>query len=394
MDVFGDDVILNVDDIALLLVRKDRAGHRVGNDRHAERRVRNLDDRETDAVEGDGALLHDEARDRVRRFDDVTDGVPVSYDIRDRAGPVDMPADDMTAEPPVGGKRSLQIDDASRLKRAEIGALQRLRHDLGNLNYTWITKQSGKVGYDYFLEPVIKALNKIGVPARRNRACDIAVGDQKIAGSARKEAGGRVLCHGTFFFETDPRAFEQSEKTALRGVTNIRGHLREDMSSGDALEKLENRTADFAVVPSPVNSRKPFESMSLFRFRDVLIRGTQYAGLKESPISFEEITRHSFICLPEGTTTRRFLDDVFSRAGINISADIELATTDIILPLVENNLGIGFIPEPIARNALASGRVREIPLVEEIPGREILLIRDPGRSVSAAASAFFAFISE
>lgn len=174
----------------------------------------------------------------------------------------------------------------------------------------------------------------------------------------------------------------------------IRLKLMNCMSSGDALEKLENRTADFAVVPSPVNTRKPFESMSLFQFRDVLIRGTQYAGLKESPISFEEITRHSFICLPEGTTTRRFLDDVFSRAGINISADIELATTDIILPLVENNLGIGFIPEPIARNALASGRVREIPLVEEIPGREILLIRDPGRSVSAAASAFFAFIRE
>lgn len=33
--------------------------------------------------------------------------------------------------------------------------------------------------YDRSLRPVIEALNDIGVPARKNRTCDIAIGDQR-----------------------------------------------------------------------------------------------------------------------------------------------------------------------------------------------------------------------
>lgn len=171
------------------------------------------------------------------------------------------------------------INGTPRLERPGVSVTRRMTgggtvyHDLGNLNYTWITKQSGKVGYDYFLEPVIKALNKIGVPARRTRVCDIAVGDQKIAGSARKEAGGRVLCHGTLFFETDPRAFEQSEKTALRGVTNIRGHLREDMS----LERFRERFLK-ALLPAatPRVRLRSEEDAEVRKLRDMKYKSREW----------------------------------------------------------------------------------------------------------------------
>lgn len=40
-------------------------------------------------------------------------------------------------------------------------------HDLGNVNYTYITQADGGVSYDGVLLPVIRALNDIGVPARK-----------------------------------------------------------------------------------------------------------------------------------------------------------------------------------------------------------------------------------
>ena len=64
-------------------------------------------------------------------------------------------------------------------------------HDLGNVNYTYITRQNGPLDYDLCLGPVIEALNDIGVPARKNRTCDIAIGEKKISGSAQRSAGGR-----------------------------------------------------------------------------------------------------------------------------------------------------------------------------------------------------------
>ena len=42
--------------------------------------------------------------------------------------------------------------------------------------------------------------------------------------------------------------------------------------------------------------------------------------------------------------------------------DIEVATADLILPMVEKNLGIGFLPYELAEQALEEGRVFEIPL--------------------------------
>lgn len=124
-------------------------------------------------------------------------------------------------------------------------------HDLGNVNYTLISSQSDLVDYDRYLEPVIRALNAIGVPARKNRTCDIAIGEGKISGSAQKAAGGRVLHHGTLLFETDLTVLDeittgrkndcfQSKGTisAICPVTNIRSHLKEDMTIGEFQERL------------------------------------------------------------------------------------------------------------------------------------------------------------
>ncbi len=46
--------------------------------------------------------------------------------------------------------------------------------------------------------------------------------------------------------------------------------------------------------------------------------------------------------------TRKFLNQYFEKNGLKFEADIELATTDMILPAVRHNLGIGFIPPEFA----------------------------------------------
>ena len=82
-------------------------------------------------------------------------------------------------------------------------------HDLGNVNYTYIVRANGTVDYDAVLSPVIAALNAIGVPARKNQTCDIAIGDLKISGSAQRMIKGRLLHHGTLLFSTDLGVLDQ-----------------------------------------------------------------------------------------------------------------------------------------------------------------------------------------
>ena len=137
-------------------------------------------------------------------------------------------------------------------------------HDLGNVNYTYITQQDGPLDYDRCLKPVIDALNAIGVPARKSRTCDIAIGERKISGSAQRVTGGRVLHHGTLLFQSDLTVLDQitthhkndcfrSKGTisAICPVTNIADHLAEPMTLEEFQCRLLNQMAEWTWGKTP-----------------------------------------------------------------------------------------------------------------------------------------------
>lgn len=151
-------------------------------------------------------------------------------------------------------------------------------HDLGNVNYTYISRQDAPSDYDRFLTPIIKALNTIGVPAPKSRTCDIVIGEQKVSGSAQRIAGGRLLHHGTLLFQSDLAALEQitihhkndcfqsrGTVSAICPVTNIRDHLTSPMT----LEEFKARLLEQMVVPgSPPLTLDAEQEAEVCRLRD------------------------------------------------------------------------------------------------------------------------------
>ena len=79
-------------------------------------------------------------------------------------------------------------------------------HDLGNVNYSFITPKSKTSGIDfeYFTRPIIKALASMGVEVRLSGRNDLETLDGlKISGSAQHRVEDRVLHHGTLLFSSD-----------------------------------------------------------------------------------------------------------------------------------------------------------------------------------------------
>ena len=64
--------------------------------------------------------------------------------------------------------------------------------------------------------------------------------------------------------------------------------------------------------------------------------------------------------------------------------DIEAATADQILPMVRNNLGIGFVPEEFLQGE-ESTHIFPVCLKEQIPLRSVCLIKRRGAALSVAA---------
>ena len=171
-------------------------------------------------------------------------------------------------------------------------------HDLGNVNYTYITRQERLLDYDRCLQPVIDALNAIGVPARKNRTCDIAIGERKISGSAQRVTGGRVLHHGTLLFQSDLTVLDQitthhkndcfrSKGTisAICPVTNIADHLAEPMTLEEFQCRLLNQ---MAPAGSPHLTLTAEQETEVRRLRDEKYRSWEWTWGKTPAFTYEK----------------------------------------------------------------------------------------------------------
>ena len=58
----------------------------------------------------------------------------------------------------------------------------------------------------------------------------------------------------------------------------------------------------------------------------------------------EQIKKYPIIGLGEKTSSFAFHSDYFNRRGGTFAPEIEAATADQILPMVQSDLGIGFVP--------------------------------------------------
>jgi lipoate---protein ligase len=105
-------------------------------------------------------------------------------------------------------------------------------HDLGNLNFSFITRYdiSRFNNYAEFNGPVIRALRKLGVPAELSGRNDIVADGRKISGNAQFTTQERMFSHGTLLFDSTlddvVRALNvKAGKIESKGIKSIRSRV-------------------------------------------------------------------------------------------------------------------------------------------------------------------------
>lgn len=78
-------------------------------------------------------------------------------------------------------------------------------HDLGNINFTYVTRKVKHRlnNYQFFVQPIIDILTKVGIHARFVPSSHIYIGDKKISGNAQSFHKDRMIHHGTLLFNGD-----------------------------------------------------------------------------------------------------------------------------------------------------------------------------------------------
>lgn len=105
-------------------------------------------------------------------------------------------------------------------------------HDLGNLNFSFITKDDGESfnNYKKFTQPVVDALSNLGVQAELSGRNDILVEGKKVSGNAQYATKGRMFSHGTLMFDLNidnvVNALKvKKDKIESKGIKSVRSRV-------------------------------------------------------------------------------------------------------------------------------------------------------------------------
>jgi lipoate-protein ligase A len=151
-------------------------------------------------------------------------------------------------------------------------------HDLGNVNYSFITsKEKAQVlDFAYFTEPIIRALASMGVEAVLSGRNDLLADGAKFSGNAQYATKDRILHHGTLLFDSDLSVLAKTlkpDEEKLRSkaipsvrsrVTNLKPLIGGDMTTAEFFGRLEAFILDDGRVPLRIADRTAVLASGLY----------------------------------------------------------------------------------------------------------------------------------
>lgn len=135
-------------------------------------------------------------------------------------------------------------------------------HDLGNLNFTFITdqKELNKINFEVFVRPVIETLAGFGIRAEFTGRNDIVIDGCKISGNSQYIRQGRVMHHGCILLDSDLSAvsealhvreakFQSKNVKSVRSrVTTINAHAEKPITMAQFKDALKEHILGSSTV--------------------------------------------------------------------------------------------------------------------------------------------------
>ena len=129
-------------------------------------------------------------------------------------------------------------------------------HDLGNVNYSFISDARGGIDFEYFSRPIVSALASVDVNVSLSGRNDLVSEEGfKVSGNAQCTSGTRVLHHGTLLFDTDLTVLSRvlkpdEEKLREKSIASVRSrvcNIRELMPEKIDTAAFIGRLADYVI---------------------------------------------------------------------------------------------------------------------------------------------------
>ena len=130
-------------------------------------------------------------------------------------------------------------------------------------------------------------------------------------------------------------------------------------------------TVDFAFVTTPFDVDDDIEIDNFFKLNSILVAPISYKDEIKGKISMKSLTKYPFVLLNKEMQFRQHVNDFLNKNNIRLKPTYEVDSSSTLLPMVENNYGLTFIPDVMAESYIKEGKCFKVDLLEEIPTRYV-----------------------
>ena len=140
-------------------------------------------------------------------------------------------------------------------------------------------------------------------------------------------------------------------------------------SSAKLLDMVEKGSIDLAIITTPFEGGDELDIFNIVRLNDILVAPISYKNKINEKVSIKDITDYPFVLLSKEMQFREFIDSFLVTNNVQISAAYETDSSALLIPFVELDCGLTFIPDEMAAKSIKEGKCYKVDLKEELPER-------------------------
>ena len=108
---------------------------------------------------------------------------------------------------------------------------------------------------------------------------------------------------------------------------------------------------------------------------------------RKDAVTIEELLQQPFLLTEKGMSYRRLLDERLARASLEIQPVLETGRADLICSLVQENAGVGFLPDYVTEKSVREGRLvrLRVPDFQVVVWKQMLYRREKWVSLQMRA---------
>jgi DNA-binding transcriptional LysR family regulator len=141
------------------------------------------------------------------------------------------------------------------------------------------------------------------------------------------------------------------------------------------LDEILSGVYDIGVLGTPIVYDERFAYRNLCELEYILAAGSSFHEIGKEAQSLSALPKYPLITMIENFSVRKYAEKLFSDNGIDVEWSIVVGSLPLLISMIKNNFGIGFLPKVYIQNALDDGSAFEIRLREALPKEHICFIR-------------------